>query len=269
MEVHFWPKKDVVGQEPSVTYVYSLASQPELCIWKCPTHWTLTLLLMHLPGWHQGGGHRPTLPDNGTNFVGAECELWELVEAHDTDRIMQETSKYHPIDWKFNPPSAPHLGGVFEPLIKSVKKAIKAVLGDRDGTDKKLHLAICAVERLLNSWPITYVSSDPDDLSPLTPSCFREIGGLFPPEDIDHDQAYNPRKRLHRVQQLLGQFWKRWRQEFLPSLNVRKKWFHARHSLMEGDDVLMKCQQRRVASRSCIFYFFILFILPLINYKRK
>ena len=58
--------------------------------------------------------------DNGTNFVGAERELRELVEALDTDRIMQETSKYHPIDWKFNPPSAPHFGGVFEALILSL-----------------------------------------------------------------------------------------------------------------------------------------------------
>ena len=41
------------------------------------------------------------------------------------------------------------------------------------------------------------------------------------------------------MQQLLGQFCKRWRQEFLPSLNIRKKWFHARHSLKEGDIVLI------------------------------
>ena len=41
------------------------------------------------------------------------------------------------------------------------------------------------------------------------------------------------------MQQLLGQFWKRWRKEFLPSLNVRKKWFHPRHNLKEGDVVLI------------------------------
>ena len=111
------------------------------------------------------------ISDNGTNFVGAERELRELVEAHDTDRITQETSKYHPIEWKFNPPSTPHFGGVFEALIKSAKKAIKAILGDADVTDEELHSAIGA-KRLLNSQPITYVSSDPNDLSPLTPSHF-------------------------------------------------------------------------------------------------
>ena len=90
------------------------------------------------------------ISDNGTNFVGTERELQELVEAHDTDRITQETRKYHPIEWKFNPPSAPHFGGVFEALIKSAKKAIKAILGDADVTDEELHSAIGA-ERLLNS----------------------------------------------------------------------------------------------------------------------
>ena len=49
------------------------------------------------------------ISDNGTNFVGAERELRELVEALDTDRITQETSKYHRIDWKFNPLCAPIL----------------------------------------------------------------------------------------------------------------------------------------------------------------
>ncbi|KAL9966671.1 hypothetical protein ACROYT_G024783 [Oculina patagonica] len=181
------------------------------------------------------------ISDNGTNFVGAERELRELVESLDPDRITQETATYHPIDWKFNPPSAPHFGGVFEAMIKSAKKAIKAILGDADVTDEELHSAICGAERLLNSRPLTYVSSDPHDLSPLTPSHFLvgQLGGSFAPEALDHEQAYNPKKRWHRVQQLLGQFWKRWRKEFLPSLNVRKKWFHPRHNLKEGDVVLI------------------------------
>lgn len=181
------------------------------------------------------------ISDNGTNFVGAERELRELVEAFDPDRITHETTKHHHIDWKFNPPSAPHFGGVFEAMIKSAKKAIKAILGDADVNDEELHTAICGAERLLNSRPITYVSSDAQDLSPLTPSHFLvgEMGGSFAPEALDREEVFNPKKRWHRVQQLLGQFWKRWRKEFLPSLNVRKKWFHPRHNLKEGDVVLI------------------------------
>ena len=42
-------------------------------------------------------------------------------------------------------------------------------------------------EILLNSRPITFVSSDPDDLLPLTPSHFLtgQLGGKFAPETTD------------------------------------------------------------------------------------
>ena len=181
------------------------------------------------------------ISDNGSNFVGADRELRELVESFDQDRIIRESTKHHRIDWKFKPPSAPHFGGVFEALIKSAKKAIKAILGDADINDEELHTAICGAERLLNSRPITYVGADPNDHSPLTPNHFLvgQLGGPFAPELLDVEEVYNPRKRWHRVQQLLGQFWKRWRREFLPTLNVRRKWFHPRHNLKEGDVVLI------------------------------
>ena len=179
------------------------------------------------------------LSDNGTNFVGAERELRELVEALDQEKIASKTIREYDIEWKFNPPSAPHFGGVFEAMIKSAKKSIRAILGNADITDEELHTAICGAERLLNSRPITFVSSDPDDLSPLTPSHFLtgQLGGKFAPETTDQE-IFNPRKRWHRVQQLIGQFWKHWTREFLPSLNTRKKWFHPKHNLKK-DDVVM------------------------------
>ena len=181
------------------------------------------------------------ISDNGTNFVGAEREMRELVQALNHDKIAQETTKYQPIDWKFNPPSAPHFGGVFEAMIKSAKKATKMVLGDAVVTDEELQTAMCGAERLVNSRPITYVSSDPNDPSPLTLSHFivGQIGGVFAPEALDQVEANNPRNRWHRVQQLLQLFWKRWRKEFLPRLNVSKKWFHPKHNLKQGDVVLI------------------------------
>lgn len=109
------------------------------------------------------------ISDNGSNFVGAR-ELRELVASFDQDRIILESTKHHRIDWKFNAPSAPHSGGVFEALFKSAKKAIKAILGGADINDEELHSVICGAERLLNTRPITYVGADPNDHSPLTPN---------------------------------------------------------------------------------------------------
>ena len=170
------------------------------------------------------GTPRYVISDNGTNFVGAERELRELVESLNKEKIIQQTTKFHPVEWEFNPPIAPHFGGVFEALVKSAKKAIRAILGDADVWDEELHTAICGAERLMNSRPITYVSSDHNDLSPLTPNHFLagQLGGQFAPEALD-ETVYNPKKRWHRVQQLLKMFWKRWRREFLPRINLRNK----------------------------------------------
>ena len=46
------------------------------------------------------------LSDNGTNFVGAERELRELVEALDQKKIASKTTREYDIEWKFNPTSA-------------------------------------------------------------------------------------------------------------------------------------------------------------------
>ena len=134
------------------------------------------------------------ISDNGSNFAGADRELRELVESFDQERIIRESTKHHRIDWKFNPPAAPHFGGVFEALIKSEKKAIKATLGDADINDEELHTAICGAD----SQPISYVGADPNDHSPLTPNHFLvgQFGGPFAPELLDAEEVYNPKKTM-------------------------------------------------------------------------
>lgn len=118
------------------------------------------------------GTPRYVLTNNGANFVGAEREIRELVQALDRSKIIEDTTVHHPIEWKFNSPSAPHFGCVFEAMVKSAKRAMKAILKNAEITDEELLTAICGAEKLLNSRPITYVSSNPDDLSPLTPNHF-------------------------------------------------------------------------------------------------
>ena len=76
------------------------------------------------------------------------------------------------IQWVFNPPAAPHMGRVRERLVRSCKKALDVVLQNQVLTDEVLLTAITEVESLINSRPLTEVSSDADDLEALTPrSC--------------------------------------------------------------------------------------------------
>ena len=60
---------------------------------------------------------REMISDNGTNFLGAKRELRELVEQLDRDKI-EKLAANKGIKWSFNPPSAPHFGGVHETMIK-------------------------------------------------------------------------------------------------------------------------------------------------------
>ena len=124
-------------------------------------------------------------------------------------------------------------------IIIIIKTSLKSILGNADVTEEELMTAMCGAESLLNSRPITYVSSDHNDLTPLTPNHFLcQLGGMYSPEAFN-DEAINPRKRWHRIQQLLSQVWRRWQKEFLPSLNFRQKWFQAQRNLQKGDVVLL------------------------------
>ena len=50
--------------------------------------------------------------DNGTNFVGAERELREAVQALGADQVAASVASQG-VHWRFNPPLAPHFCGVF------------------------------------------------------------------------------------------------------------------------------------------------------------
>ena len=150
--------------------------------------------------------------DNGTNVVGGRNELKEL-KALDQKKI-QDTTTSRGVKWHFNPPLAPRFSGVHEIMIKATKKAIYAILGSVDITDEELLSAVVGAEGLINSRPLTYQSSDPADLTPLTPNHFLhgQLGGRFAPNSVD-TEALNRRKRWRRFQELVRHFWHRRLQE--------------------------------------------------------
>ena len=63
------------------------------------------------------------ISDNVTDFVGGEREFADYVAAWNEERIEKHLIQQE-IRWKFNPPAAPHFGGVWERLVRSCKKAM-------------------------------------------------------------------------------------------------------------------------------------------------
>jgi hypothetical protein len=72
--------------------------------------------------------------------------------------------------WIFNHAAAPHFGGVWERLIKTVKKALYAVLNEKVPKEDTLQTLLVEVEFLVYSRPVTNVSSDPEDPESITPN---------------------------------------------------------------------------------------------------
>ncbi|GFS53088.1 integrase catalytic domain-containing protein [Trichonephila clavipes] len=67
------------------------------------------------------------------------------------------------IEWNFIPPRAPHMGGLWEAGIKSVKYHLKRALGRSRLTYEEFETVIIQVEGILNSRPLTPISNDFDN----------------------------------------------------------------------------------------------------------
>ena len=107
--------------------------------------------------------------DNGSNFVGGERILRESINQWNQHQI-EEFLLQKAAQWTFNPPNASHMGGAWERLIRSVKRILKSLVGERVLTDDQLHTFLLEVEAILNSRPLTPVTLDPDNREPLTPN---------------------------------------------------------------------------------------------------
>lgn len=179
------------------------------------------------------------LSDQGTNFTGASAELSKSLREMSRDQINRYCVKFG-IEWKFNPPGASHMGGVWERLIRSVRKVMDGVLGGQVRlNDDGLQTIFCEIESILNSRPLTKVSDDIHDSSPLTPNhllLLRECPSL-PPGIFSDADVY--RRRWRCVQHLADEFWKKWLREYLPELQRRQKWVQVKRNVQLGDLVLI------------------------------
>ena len=109
--------------------------------------------------------------DNGTNFMGADRELKQSLQEWNQSQIADFLSQKG-IQWHFNPPAAPPFGGIWARLVHSCKKALKVVLHGQVVTDEVLETAFAETEALVNSRPLTEVSSSSSDLEAITPNHF-------------------------------------------------------------------------------------------------
>ena len=144
--------------------------------------------------------------DCGTNFVGAAKELNANVVSVDGTEMKDYLSRKG-ITWKFNPPHASHMGGVWERLIGVSRRILDSLLCDiKHLTDEVLVTLMAEVCQIVNARPVAGVLSDPYAPMPLSPSMILTLKShhsvdSFTLDDFSHKDLY--RKQWRCVQELL------------------------------------------------------------------
>lgn len=185
----------------------------------------------------------PTLmvSDNGTTFVKAKKELGCLWSSQSKSKIKEALSQKG-VEWRFNAPSAPWQGGVFERMVRTVKEPLKKVLQGQTLYKTKFETLLVEVEAIVNSRPLATVSGDNDDPLPITPSqlisghVLRQLPHVKVPPRLapkKETPTLRWRVRLHNRKR----FFELYRKDYLLTLQTTQKWHEACRDLREGDVV--------------------------------
>lgn len=169
---------------------------------------------------------RKFLSDNGKTFKAAARFIKAVFKEEDVQNHLSGRG----IEWIFNIEKAPWWGGAYERMVRSTKRCLRKMVGRSRLSLDELYTALTEVESIINSRPLSYISSN-DLEEPLTPSHLlmgRRV--LSMPDHLsltidpnDEDFTANPTStqlsdRVKRLNGALNYFWSRWRDEYLLEL---------------------------------------------------
>nr|XP_022305787.1 uncharacterized protein LOC111112553 [Crassostrea virginica] len=183
--------------------------------------------------------------DRGTNFIGATDDLRiDAVNVEDGE-LRNYLYKSGTI-WIFNAPCSSHMGGAWERMIGSARRILNSMLmkvTDKNLTHDVLSTFMAEVSAIMNNRLLVPVSVDSGSPYILTPATLltQKTADAFPARSLgeftDKDLF---RAEWRRVQSLSNNFWRRWRDEYLTTLQARRKWNEVRNNLKVGDVVLLR-----------------------------
>ena len=181
--------------------------------------------------------------DHGTNFIGARNyfrEMTQFLHQSTTDEIIRNHLTKQEIQWKHIPPRNPEAGGLWEAGVKSAKYHLSRVTKNANLHYEELSTLMCQIEAILNSRPITQLSTDPNDPQALTAGHFL-IGRplIAPPQRNVLDVNFNRLQRWDRIIQIKQDFWRRWNQGYLHRLQVRTRNYKDKNPVKVGHMVLL------------------------------
>ncbi|XP_075158181.1 uncharacterized protein LOC142231459 [Haematobia irritans] len=178
--------------------------------------------------------------DNGTNFVGASKILAKDF-LQSSKQYVESNYALQRLTWHFNPPGAPHMGGLWEAGVKSFKTHFRKAAGNCKHTFEEFQTLLSRIEACLNSRPLCSASTEASDLSALTPGHFLIGSPILTP--LDPKISESPKSLVNRWQRLKvmhQHFCLRWKEEYLKELHKRHKWKTSSENVKESDLVVIK-----------------------------
>lgn len=162
--------------------------------------------------------------DNATCFVAAAKEV-------------KGPGGYRP-GWKFIPPRCPSMAGAWERLVGVTKRALEGLQLTKTPTEETLRHGLALAERMLNSRPLTEIPVDAEEEECLTPNHFLlgSSNGLKPEAKIED---WDPKEALGAQNEVMKEFWERWKQEYMPTISARTKWLEKKEPVKVGDIVYL------------------------------
>ena len=182
--------------------------------------------------------------DQGTNFVGADAQLKQMIVASSSfsSQIIKSLAQ-EGTSWIFKPPGTPHFRGIWEAAVKSAKHHLRRIIGDQILTFSELATLMCPIEACLNSRPLTALTDDPFDLDFLSPSHFLIQRSSFLVPEGDATNVNVPLGKCWLlISQLAQHFWRRWSTDYLTSLQPRQKWRQQHPTVDVGNLVLIRSE---------------------------
>ncbi|GBN24424.1 hypothetical protein AVEN_39034-1 [Araneus ventricosus] len=180
--------------------------------------------------------------DNAKNFVGASTELKKLYKmvSHPNETLANFLLSEN-IEWKFIPPRSPNFGGLWETGVKSFKHHLKRVVGNAHLTLEEFLTIILEIESVLNSRPLTPLSTEFDNFETLSPGHFligRPLTSTAEPDLLNITE--NILFKWKKITKYSQQIWRLWKKDYLNTLQQRSKWMFSKNNVKLGALVLIK-----------------------------
>lgn len=143
--------------------------------------------------------------------------------------------------WNYITERAPHKGGAWERLVRTIKQPMRTVLKSQKWTRSELQTLLCKVENIVNNRPLSYVSENTTEELVLTPYNFLVPNSFVKASNLSSMDLSQVLKRRDKI---LRNFFRRWKCEFLLQ-NCVTGLKNNEDRLQVGDIVIVDDDRRR------------------------